>query len=74
MKHIIYCRECGLKLLESEINLEEVVEYSWGGSYKPYHKYDEKTGKRQKGVQRICPKWSLFKFWKHDKFNFNPKE
>ena len=76
MKDIKFCRKCGTKLIETKIGLENVEEVGGMGEnmIKPYYPYDEKTGKRNYGIERKCPNLSNPFGGGHENFKFNPKD
>jgi hypothetical protein len=57
---IRYCRECGTQLVESLTGAENYEACGWGDYYKPYHNYDNKTGKRQYVRKYECPQKRFF--------------
>jgi len=62
-----FCRECGLPLIETLVGAENYYEeYPECGKSYPYHKYNQKTGKRQYVYRYKC--WNKRFFNNHDDF------
>jgi len=51
-----FCEECGLELIEEKVGAETVEACYGMDCIKPYPKYNERTGERQFGIRKRCPK------------------